>query len=733
MSKYPLKKLEIEEKITELINKMTLDEKIGQLNQLGPSPLGGFEISLKEKKQMLEAGRITKEEFEAEVSEMKWDDREDDIREGKIGSFLSIRNVQKVNRFQKIATEESRLGIPLLIGLDVVHGLRTIFPIPLAESCAWDDEVYEKSAEIAARETASMGINWTFAPMVDIARDARWGRIAEGAGEDTYLTSRFAAAKVRGFQGKDLSAPDRIVACAKHFAAYGAAEGGRDYNSANMSLQTLWETYMPPFKAAVDAGVATIMGAFNDINGIPCTTNPYLYNEVLRNMWDYDGMVVSDSCAISECLLHGNVETRADAAMETINAGLDMDMHSKCFIENLKDLVLAGKVSTETLDKAVRNVLRIKFAAGLFDHPFVDETLPEKVLLCEEHRAAALDAALKSIVLLKNNGVLPLNKKAKITVIGELAESRSDMLGTWAAMGQAEDCISLLDGLKNQGFEVTYERGFNVSGELDSDAILNAIEGADIVIAAMGETKDMSGEASSLADIGLHGRQNEAAKLVKTAGKPLVCVLFNGRPLAIEELNDTADAIVEAWHLGNEAGNAVAKVLFGDYNPTGRLTTTFPRHTGQCPIYYNHVPTGRPASAVQHSCKYYDIPVEPVFPFGFGLSYTEYDYSDLKVQVLGDKIAATVSVKNTGAVDGTETVQLYVRDKVASLVRPVKELKGFKKVNLKAGEEKQVTIEVNKNDLGYYNAKMEYVVEPGKFTLWMGHDSSCELNTEFSL
>ena len=733
MSKYPLKKLEIEEKITELINKMTLDEKIGQLNQLGPSPLGGFEISLKEKKQMLEAGRITKEEFEAEVSEMKWDDREDDIREGKIGSFLSIRNVQKVNRFQKIAVNESRLGIPLLIGLDVVHGLRTIFPIPLAESCAFDEEVYEKSAEIAARETASMGINWTFAPMVDIARDARWGRIAEGAGEDTYLTSRFAAAKVRGFQGKDLSAPDRIVACAKHFAAYGAAEGGRDYNSANMSLQTLWETYMPPFKAAVDAGVATIMGAFNDINGIPCTTNPYLYNEVLRNMWDYDGMVVSDSCAISECLLHGNVETRADAAMETINAGLDMDMHSKCFIENLKDLVLAGKVSTETLDKAVRNVLRIKFAAGLFDHPFVDETLPEKVLLCEEHRAAALDAALKSIVLLKNNGVLPLNKKAKITVIGELAESRSDMLGTWAAMGQAEDCISLLDGLKNQGFEVTYERGFNVSGELDSDAILNAIEGADIVIAAMGETKDMSGEASSLADIGLHGRQNEAAKLVKTAGKPLVCVLFNGRPLAIEELNDTADAIIEAWHLGNEAGNAVAKVLFGDYNPTGRLTTTFPRHTGQCPLYYNHVPTGRPASAVQHSCKYYDIPVEPVFPFGFGLSYTEFDYSDLKVQVLGDKIAATVSVKNTGAVDGTETVQLYVRDKVASLVRPVKELKGFKKVNLKAGEEKQVTIEVNKNDLGYYNAKMEYVVEPGKFTLWMGHDSSCELNTEFSL
>ena len=733
MSKYPLKKLEIEEKITELINEMTLDEKIGQLNQLGPSPLGGFEISLKEKKQMLEAGRITKEEFEAEVSEMKWDDREDDIREGKIGSFLSIRNVQKVNRFQKIAVNESRLGIPLLIGLDVVHGLRTIFPIPLAESCAFDEEVYEKSAEIAARETASMGINWTFAPMVDIARDARWGRIAEGAGEDTYLTSRFAAAKVRGFQGKDLSAPDRIVACAKHFAAYGAAEGGRDYNSANMSLQTLWETYMPPFKAAVDAGVATIMGAFNDINGIPCTTNPYLYNEVLRNMWDYDGMVVSDSCAISECLLHGNVETRADAAMETINAGLDMDMHSKCFIENLKDLVLAGKVSTETLDKAVRNVLRIKFAAGLFDHPFVDETLPEKVLLCEEHRAAALDAALKSIVLLKNNGVLPLNKKAKITVIGELAESRSDMLGTWAAMGQAEDCISLLDGLKNQGFEVTYERGFNVSGELDSDAILKAIEGADIVIAAMGETKDMSGEASSLADIGLHGRQNEAAKLVKTAGKPLVCVLFNGRPLAIEELNDTADAIIEAWHLGNEAGNAVAKVLFGDYNPTGRLTTTFPRHTGQCPLYYNHVPTGRPASAVQHSCKYYDIPVEPVFPFGFGLSYTEFDYSDLKVQVLGDKIAATVSVKNTGAVDGTETVQLYVRDKVASLVRPVKELKGFKKVNLKAGEEKQVTIEVNKNDLGYYNAKMEYVVEPGKFTLWMGHDSSCELNTEFSL
>lgn len=728
-----LKNATTEKKIDELLDKMTLDEKIGQLNQLGPSPLGGFEISLNEKKLLLEAGRITKEEFDAEISEMKWDDREDNIREGTVGSFLSIRDVKKCNRFQKIAVEESRLGIPLLIGLDVVHGLRTIFPIPLAESCAWDEEVYEKSAEIAAKETASMGINWTFAPMVDIARDARWGRIAEGAGEDTYLTSRFSAAKVRGFQGNDLSAPDRIVACAKHFAAYGAAEGGRDYNSANMSLQTLWETYMPPFKAAVDAGVATIMGAFNDINGIPCTINPYLYNEVLRNAWNYEGMVVSDSCAVAECLLHGNVETRADAAMKTINAGLDMDMHSQCFIENLKDLVLTGKVSEETLNNAVRNVLRIKFAAGLFDHPYVNENLSEKVLRCDEHLEIALDAALKSIVLLKNNGVLPLNKKAKITVVGELAESRSDMLGTWAAMGRAEDCVSLLDGLKNQGFDVTYERGFNVSGELDSDAILNAIEGADVVIAAMGETKDMSGEASSLADIGLHGRQNEAAKLIKSTGKPLVAVLFNGRPLAIEELNNTADAIVEAWHLGNEAGNAVTKVLFGDYNPTGRLTTTFPRHTGQCPLYYNHVPTGRPASTIQHSCKYYDIPVEPVFPFGFGLSYTEYDYSDLKVQVLGDKIAATVTVKNTGAVDGIETVQLYIRDRVAELVRPVRELKGFKKVILKAGEEKQVTIEVDKNDLGYYNSKMEYVVESGKFTLWMGHDSSCELNTEFSL
>ncbi len=728
-----LKNNQTELKIDKLIEKMTLDEKIGQLNQLGPSPLGGFEISLNEKKLMLEAGRITKEEFDAEVSEMKWDDREDDIREGKIGSFLSIRNVQKVNRFQKIAVEESRLGIPLLIGLDVVHGLRTIFPIPLAESCAWDDEVYEKSAEIAARETAAMGINWTFAPMVDIARDARWGRIAEGAGEDTYLTARFAAAKVRGFQGKDLSAPDRIVACAKHFVAYGAAEGGRDYNSANMSMQTLFETYMPPFKAAVDAGVATIMGAFNDINGIPCTTNPFLYNEVLRNMWGYDGMVVSDSCAISECLLHGNVETRAEAAEKTINAGLDMDMHSKCFIENLKDLVLAGKVSTEVLNNAVRNVLRIKFAAGLFDHPFVDETLPEKVLLCEEHRAAALDAALKSIVLLKNNGVLPLSKKAKIAVIGELAESRSDMLGTWAAMGLADDCISLLDGLKNAGYNVTYERGFTVSGELDGEAILNAIKDADVVVAALGETNDMSGEASSLCDIGLHGRQLEAAEIIKSTGKPFVAVLFNGRPLAIEKLNDIADGIVEAWHLGTEAGNAVTKVLFGDYNPTGRLTTTFPRHTGQCPIYYNHVPTGRPASAVQHSCKYYDIPVEPVFPFGFGLSYTEYEYSNLSATVADDKIIATVTVKNTGEVDGIETVQLYIRDQVAQLVRPVKELKGYQKVALKAGEEKSVTIKVDKNALGYYNAKMEFIIESGKFTLWMGHDCTAPLSTEFTL
>lgn len=728
-----LKNAATEKKIDELISKMTLEEKIGQLNQLGPSPIGGFEISLEEKKALLKAGRLTQEEFDSEISEMKWDNREDDVREGKIGSFLSIRNVQKCNRFQKIAVEESRLGIPLLIGLDVVHGLRTIFPIPLAESCTWDDEVFEKSAQVAAKETSSMGINWTFAPMVDVARDARWGRIAEGAGEDTYLASRFAAAKVRGFQGENLSDPDRIVACAKHFVAYGAAEGGRDYNSANMSMQTLWETYLPPFKSAVDAGVATIMGAFNDINGIPCTTNPYLYNEILRQMWGYEGMVVSDSCAVSECIAHGNVADRAEAAEKTINAGLDMDMHSQCFIENLKDLVISGKVSEDVLNSAVRNVLRIKFAAGLFDHPYVDETLNEKVLLCKEHLDAALDAALKSIVLLKNNGVLPLSKKAKIAVIGELADSPAEMLGTWAAMGRGEDAVSLLDALKNSGYDVVYERGFTVSGELDEKAIKKAVKKADVVIAAMGEYLAMSGEASSLCDIGLHGRQNEAAKIIKSCKKPLVAVLFNGRPLAIEELNETADAIVEAWHLGTEAGNAISKVLFGDYNPTGRLTTTFPRHSSQCPTYYNHVPTGRPASEVQHSCKYYDISIEPVFPFGFGLSYTDYKYSDLEVEVLDDKISASVTVENVGNYDGTETVQLYVRDQVAQLVRPVRELKGYKKIHLKKGEQKRITICVDKNSLGYYNAKMEYVVEPGKFTLWMGHDSTCDLSTDFSL
>lgn len=724
---------ETEQKINELLAQMTLSEKIGQLNQVGPSPVGGFEISLGEIKKMYEAGRISRAEYDRQCAGIKWDNHEDEVREGKIGSFLGIRSVEKCNRMQRIAVEQSRLGIPLLIGLDVVHGLRTIFPIPLAESCTWDEALFEKSASIAAKEAAATGINWTFAPMVDIARDARWGRIAEGAGEDTYLTSRFAAAKVRGFQGEDMSQPDKIVSCAKHFVAYGAAVGGRDYNSADMSEQTLWETYMPPFEAAAKAGVATVMSAFNDLNGVPCTTNSYLLDDVLRKQWSFNGMVVSDAGSIGECVAHGNVVDRRQASVAALSAGLDMDMGSFCYTEELEELVKSRKISMEMLDDAVRRVLRIKFAAGLFEHPYVDETLGERLYLCDEHRQATRDIARRSIVLLKNNGLLPLRPSLKLAVVGKLADNAKEMIGTWGGMGREEDTVSLLQGLRSAKMAVTYYPCCGVDDELCVEELDRAIAENDVVIAAVGEWADMSGEASSLCHIGLHGEQDRMIELLKESGKPFVAVLFNGRPLAISELVDSADAVVEAWHLGSEAGNAIADVLLGEYNPSGRLTTTFPYYSGQCPLYYNHVPTGRPTSDIRHTCKYMDAPLTPLFPFGYGLSYTEYTYKDLQVKVEDEQIVATVTVKNEGTVAGEETVQLYVRDELASRVRPVRELKAFTKVWLQPSEEKTVTLTVQKADLGYYDAKMHYVVESGEFTLWVGHDSTAALNSRFVL
>ena len=719
---------ETERKIDSLISKMTLQEKIGQLNQVGPSPVGGFEIPVRELQLMLDAGKISKEEFDSETSGKCWDAHENEVREGKIGSFLGILGAESCNRMQKIAVEESRLGIPLLFGLDVIHGYHTIFPIPLAEACSWNLEAFEKSAAIAAAEARACGINWTFAPMVDIARDARWGRIAEGAGEDTYLTSLFAAAKVRGFQGDDLSRTDKIAACAKHFTAYGACIGGRDYNSADISLQTLWETYLPPFKAAADAGVSTFMGAFNDINGIPCTTNPYLYKDILRDKWGFNGFVVSDAGAIKECVDHATAEDMKDASAQAINAGMDMDMNSFCYTAYLEELVRENKVTEENIDNAVRRILRIKYKLGLFENPYIDEELNKSICLSREYREAARDISRRSIVLLKNNGILPLDKGKKIAVVGELADSRHNMLGTWRCVGNAENAVSITDALKASNISFTYGECCKVDGKLNTEELKNTVKGAELVIAVVGEYIEMSGEAASLSNIGLHGEQDKMLAALKEMGIPFVTVLINGRPLAVSHANDVSDALVEAWNLGVEAGNAICDILFGSYNPSGRLTATFPNSTGECPTYYNHTPTGRPTSEIWHTCKYMDAPLKPLFPFGFGLSYTDYSYENLETEVCKEKITLKVNVTNTGNTAGEETVQAYVHDKVAARERPVRELKAFKKVYLKPGETERVTLEIDKKSLGFYNMQMEYIVEAGKFDVFVGHDSTAELS-----
>ncbi|MBO4468707.1 MAG: glycoside hydrolase family 3 C-terminal domain-containing protein [Clostridia bacterium] len=719
---------EEKEKIETLIAKMTVDEKIGQLNQVGPSPVGGFEISLKEKKLMLHEGKITKEEFERDLQGVQWDTRESDVRDGKIGSFLGMRGVEKCNHMQRIAVEESRLGIPLFFGLDVVHGLRTIFPIPLAESCSFDENLFEQTASIAAKEAAATGIKLTFAPMIDVCRDARWGRIAEGAGEDTYLTSRFAAAKVRGFQGDDIAKDDKIAACAKHFVAYGAAIGGRDYNSADMSLQTLWETYLPPFKNAVDSGVASFMTSFNDLNGEPCTTSNYLLKDILRGKWAFGGAVISDSGAIGELIEHGTVSDRSEAANQALCAGIDIDMSSMCYTENLKNAVLKGDIPVEVLDDAVRRVLRLKFALGLFDHPYTDESAGESMYLCDEHIKLARDAGRRSIVLLKNDGILPLGSDKKIAVVGELAAIRKEMLGTWAAMGRGDEAVCLLDGLAERNLSVSYEECCKVDGTFDRAALEKAVKDADIVIAAVGEYADMSGEASSLCHIGLHGEQEKMLLALKELGKPFVTVLFNGRPLAVPKAVEISNALIEAWHLGSQAGNSICDVLFGDYNPSARLTATFPNHSGECPIYYNHVSTGRPTSEIRHSCKYMDAPLKPLFPFGYGLSYTDYQYSDLSLSQNNDRVDISVKVKNTGKLPGEETVQVYVRDITASKVRPVKELKAFGKVWLSAGEEKTVKLSVPKDSLKFYDMGMNCIFESGDFEFFAGHDSTASLS-----
>lgn len=715
---------EQERKIQDLLEKMTVEEKVGQMHQLSPSIVGGFDVSFEELIEMVTDGRISNEEFGKIMSTAERDFHEEDIRAGKVGSYL-LNDPKKANELQRIAVEESRLGIPLIYGFDVIHGFRTTFPIPLAETCTWNEKIFEASAEAAAREASAHGVNWTFAPMVDIARDARWGRISESAGEDPYLGSVYSRAKVRGFQGKNPADRERIAATLKHFVAYGAVEGGQDYNTVSMSKSMLHNGYLPPVKAAVEEGAMTVMAAFNDYNGVPCTVNPYLLRKVLKESYGFEGFVVSDANAIRECVSHGIAEDLADASRMAAKAGMDMDMGSDVYHNHLASQVERGEVSMEVLDEAVRRILTVKMALGLFEHPYVEEDRMERYdgPLPEEHLKIAEDAAKRSIVLLKNEGVLPLKKEQRIALVGALADDGENCLGAWFANGRGSDCVTVKAGLERAGAKVSYAECCGVESELNQEELDRVCKEADVIVAVVGETNAMSGEASSRADITLPGHQRELLRAALETGKPVVAVLMNGRPLALSWEQEHVPAILESWQLGVTHGDAVAAVLFGEYNPSGKLCATFPAMTGQCPRYYNHPNTGRPGGRSKFTSRYLDAPVEPLYPFGYGLSYTEYSYENMRVEEKETNYTVTVQVKNTGNCPGEETAQLYLRDVTASIVRPVKELKGFQKVLLAPGEAKDVTFVIDKKEMGFYNEEMEYCLEDGKFIFYAGGNS----------
>lgn len=710
----------IEARIDSVMRLMTLEEKIGQLNQLSSSETTGPELSKS--------------------------NNMDYVRKGLCGSMLNVVGAEMTRKAQEIAINESRLHIPLLFGYDVIHGFKTIFPVPLAETASWDMNLIEKSARIAAIETSASGIHWTFAPMVDIARDARWGRIMEGAGEDPYLGSLVAAARVRGFQ-EQLNNNTDILACAKHFVAYGAAIGGRDYNSADISERTLYETYLPPFKAAVDAGVATIMSAFQDFNGIPASGNEFILRKILKHDWNFKGFVVSDWGSVGELINHGVAKDRMEAAKIGLNSGVDMEMCSLTYVDELAQLVREGQVKEELISDACRRILRMKFKLGLFDDPYkyCDTEREKNSIFTPENLQHALEIARKSIVLLKNeNHILPLNKNLKsIALIGPLADARPEMIGQWPGKGEEDKAVTLLVGLKSRIPEKTklvYAKGCQIDDENESlfDEAIQTAKNADLVILALGEGKMMSGENTSRTNLELPGVQLDLAKAIIKTGKPVVVVLTNGRPLAISWLNNHAGAIVEGWILGTEAGNALADILVGNVNPSGKLPVSFPVVTGQVPVYYNYKSTGRPyVAGEQWVTKYIDCPNDALFPFGFGLSYTTFNYGDIelsntKLQQNGE-ITASVKITNSGNFDGEEVVQLYIRDLVAQTTRPVKELKDFKKISLSAGETKQVVFTVKPDELRYYDANMNFIAEPGDFKIFIGTNSRDCKEASFSL
>lgn len=717
---------EQKEQVEQLLSQMTLEEKIGQMNLESPSIVGGFDVPFEELIEMMTDGRLSKEEFQKIMSTAERDYHEAEIRDGLVGAMMAD-DPRKNNELQKIAVEESRLGIPMLTGFDVIHGLRTVYPIAIAEAGTFEPELFERTAKMAARESRAHGINWNFAPMIDVARDSRWGRVSEGPGEDPYLASAFARAKIRGLQNDTSDVANYVAACLKHYVAYGACESGRDYNTTSMSVSQLHNVYLPTFKAAVEEGAATAMAAFNDLNGVPCTVNSYTLRTILKDLYGLPGFVVSDANGIKECVAHGIAEDEADAGCQAVNAGLDMDMGTHIYKEHLKAAVEDGRVSMEVLDEAVRRILSVKMWLGLFENPYVPEDVIaqyEQSGLQKADVETAREAAEKSIVLLKNDEqILPLSKAQKVSLVGTLAADAKEVCGAWAMSWKEEDCVSVLDGLKENGAQVSYYPCGGPEGELNEEEIRQACEDGDVIVAVVGELCSMSGEASSKADITLPGKQREMLSKLLESGKPVVTVLMNGRPLALGWEAEHLPVIVEAWHLGIEMGNAVAKVLLGDVNPSGKLASSFPSVSGQCPMYYNHPSTGRPGSNSKFTSRYLDAPFEALYPFGYGLSYTTFAYDGLEVEELDEELKVTVSVKNTGDRTGTEIVQLYMQDVTASLVRPVKELRDFAKVELAPNEEKCVELTLKKAEMGFYDNQGQYVKEDGLFRIYVGGNS----------
>jgi beta-glucosidase len=718
--------------IDALMKKMTLEEKIGQLNLPGSGDI------------------VTGQASNSDIGKK--------IKEGKVGGLFNIKSVEKIKAVQKVAVEESRLKIPMIFGMDVIHGYETVFPIPLGLSCTWDMKLIENSARIAAVEASADGINWTFSPMVDICRDARWGRIAEGHGEDPYLGSEIAKAMVKGYQGNDLKANNTIMSCVKHYAMYGAAEAGRDYNTTDMTRQTMYNVYFPPFKAAADAGVGSFMASFNEIEGVPATANKWLLTDVLRKQWGFKGFVVTDYTGINEMIDHGIGEIQTVSA-RALNAGIDMDMVGEGILNTTMKSLKEGKVTMAQIDAACRRVLEAKYKLGLFDDPYkyCNENRAKTEVFTAAHRKIARETAAQSFVLLKNqNNTLPLKKTGTIALIGPLADNPENMPGTWAVAARFSEAITVLQGMKEVGgnnVKILHARGSN----LDADSLFEERAGmfgkslrrdsrtarqmideavaianqSDVVVVAAGESAEMTGESSSRSNIEIPQVQKDLINALLKTGKPVVLVLFTGRPLALKWENENVPAILNVWFGGSEAGYAIADVLFGDVNPSGKLTTTFPQSVGQLPLYYAHKNTGRPLGEGQWFSKfrsnYLDVSNDPVYPFGYGLSYTNFSYNDFKLSNTSLKgnqtLTASVTVSNTGKVDGAEVVQLYIRDVVGSVTRPVKELKGFQKIWLKAGETKTISFAITPNDLKFYNYDLKFDWEPGEFEIMIGANS----------